>query len=269
MKDRILNVLITGAASGIGAQSAILFAENGHNVYGIDVSPCPDCKGITAYKADITDGEALNGIKNELESRGIIIDLIINVAGVHTMASLAEDDIAHMKRVLEINLVGTLTVNRIFHSLLATHGRIVIVTSEVAPLAPMPFNGLYNVSKTALDCYAQALRQEIGLIGQKVITIRPGAIETPLAHGSLKATQALADRTRLYKKQASRFLGLTKSFMGTPIKPSKRAALIYKAAISEHPRTVYSKHRNPGLVLLSILPADLQCFIIKMLLGNT
>ena len=166
MKKRNLNVLITGAASGIGAQSAALFAANGHRVYGIDVSPCPAIEGVTSYKADITCAEALSKIKNELESRDIIIDIIINVAGVHTMASLAEDDIAHMKRVVEINLVGAITVNRIFHSLLAERGRIVIVTSEVAPLAPMPFNGLYNVTKTALDCYAQALRQDIGLIGQ-------------------------------------------------------------------------------------------------------
>ena len=51
-----------------------------------------------------------------------------------------------------------------FNKLLKENGRIIITTSEVAPLAPMPFNGIYNVTKTALDSYSQALRQELNLI---------------------------------------------------------------------------------------------------------
>jgi len=144
----------------------------------------------------------------------------------------------------------------------------VIVTSEVASLDPMPFNGLYNVSKTALDCYAQALRQELNLIGQIVITVRPGAIKTPLCYGSLTDTEALASSTELYKSQASRFLGLTKAFMGKPLEPKKLSKLIYKATVKKHPRLIYKKHRNPGLVLLDLMPKRLQCFIIKSLLNR-
>ena len=91
-------------------------------------------------------------------------------------------------------------MSRLFHSLLTESGRIILVTSEVAYLDPMPFNGLYSVSKTALECYAQALRQEINLLDQKVITIRPGAIKTPLCDGSLTDTESLAAATELYKK---------------------------------------------------------------------
>ena len=69
------------------------------------------------------------------------------------------------------------------------------MTSEVASLDPMPFNGLYNVSKTALDSYSQALRQELNLLGQVVITIKPGSIETPLSEGSLVDTKNLAENT--------------------------------------------------------------------------
>ena len=83
------------------------------------------------------------------------LDAIINIAGIHKMASLVESDYPEMKKVVDINLCGTMLVNRVFHECLAANGRVVIVTSEVAAFDPMPFNGLYSVTKTALDAYAQ------------------------------------------------------------------------------------------------------------------
>jgi NAD(P)-dependent dehydrogenase (short-subunit alcohol dehydrogenase family) len=182
------------------------------------------------------------------------------------MASLVETDFDKIKKVIDINLVGTMLVNNTFHPLLKEKGRILIVTSEVAGFDPMPFNGLYNVSKTGLESYAQALRQELNLIDQKVITIRPGAIETPLASFSMDDTKALADQTKLYEKQASKFYKIARKFMGTPIKAEKIAKIIYKAATCKHPKIIYKKHQNLGLVLLNLLPLRLQCFVIKMLL---
>ena len=156
--------------------------------------------------------------------------------------------------------------NRIFHSLLVAKGRVVIVTSEVAALDPMPFNGLYSTAKTALDTYAQALRQELNLLGQKVITVRPGAVQTPLCAGSVSATKDLAQTTRLYQKQAKNFSRIAAKFMGKPIMPEALAAVIYRAATAKRPKLIYKKHCNPGLVLLSLLPKRWQCAVIKALL---
>jgi NAD(P)-dependent dehydrogenase (short-subunit alcohol dehydrogenase family) len=217
--------------------------------------------------ADITDEASLHIVQTYLQDNGIVLDAILNIAGIHMMASLVESDYSRMKKVVDVNLAGTMLVNRVFHPYLKRDGRIVIVTSEVASMDPMPFNGLYNVTKTALDCYAQALRQELNLIGQRVITVRPGAVATPLSNGSVKATADLADTTVLYQKQAGRFCSIAAKFMGTPIAPKKLAALIYKATTSKHPKLTYQIHRNPGLVLLSLLPKRWQCAIIKLLLN--
>lgn len=259
-----MNVLITGAASGIGAAVKDYFLAKGHNVYAIDINKIEEGKNLKSYISDITNEESLKKIKEEIKD--IELDIILNIAGIHMMASLVESDYRKMKKVIDINLCGTMLVNRIFHSLLKEKGRIVIITSEVASFDPMPFNGLYNVSKTALDSYAQALRQEINLLGQKVITVRPGAIETPLSGGSLVGTEKLANETVFYKKQASKFLGIVKKFMGKPIKTEKLAKFIYKLSMKKHPKLIYKKHRNIGLVLLSVLPKRLQCWIIKTIL---
>lgn len=261
-----MNLLITGAASGIGRAAAELFAKQGHTVFGIDVSPVSEAAPFRCFVADITDEQSLLPVRDHLQENGIALDAIVNVAGIHRMVSLVESDYPRMKQVVDINLCGTMLVNRVFHGCLAEKGRIVIVTSEVAAFDPMPFNGLYNVTKTALDAYAQALRQELNLIGRKVITIRPGAVATPLSSGSVKATKDLADTTVLYKKQAKNFSFLAAKFMGTPIPPEKLAALIGRAVTAKHPRLIYQKHRNAGLVLLSLLPKRWQCAVIKLLL---
>ena len=260
------HILISGAASGIGLSTAKQLTEMGHTVYAIDIKMPTDSDGATCFMADIRSESDLIEIKSELCEKKVRLDAIICVAGVHTMAALAESDFADIKRVIDVNLLGTMLTVRVFHSLLAPTGRVVIVTSEVATYTPMPFNGLYNVSKTALDCYADALRQELNLLGQKVISVRPGAVATPLATSSADTTDTLAKTTVLYKKESVHFASLVKKFTGTPISPEKMAKTVCRATLSYHPKFSYSKHRNPGLVLLNILPKRLQCFIIKMLL---
>ena len=260
-----MNVLITGAASGIGRATADYFIERGHCVWGIDITPMEERSNFCTFTADITDEISLLRVRDTLKD--IRLHVIVNIAGIHQMASLVESDFASMKKLIEINLCGTMLVNRVFHSLLQPDGRILIVTSEVATLDPMPFNGLYNVSKTALDTYAQALRQELNLIGQKVITIRPGAVATPLSNGSVKGTADLAASTVFYSRQAKKFSKIAAQLMGKPIAPKKLAKLLYKAAIAKHPRLSYHKNRHLGLVLLNVLPKRWQCAVIKLLLG--
>ena len=259
-------VLITGASSGIGKSLKDIFLQNNYHVIALDIKEIDPQDNLDSFICDITNKESLQNVKNTLDKQNIKLDYIINVAGIHMMASLVESPLDQMQRLININLNGTMSVNRIFHSLLKEKGRIIIITSEVASFDPMPFNGLYNVSKTALDTYAQALRQELNLLNQKVITFRPGAVKTPLCDSSLTGTQNLVDSTILYKKQAGKFLKLVTMFMGKPLSPTKMAKFIYKKSIKKHPKLIYKKHQNIGLVLLSILPKRWQCAIIKGIL---
>ena len=261
-----MNILISGAASGIGLAVCKKLTSLGHSVYALDVKSVEKMQGVESFEVDVCDGASLGAIAERLLASGVTLDAIILAAGVHDMASLVETDFARIERLIGINLVGTMRVAHAFHQLLSPRGRFVIVTSEVATYTPMPFNGLYNVSKTALECYADALRQELNLIGQRVVTVRPGAVETPLAKGSANSTERLALETKLYKNEAKHFSGIVKKFTGVPMKAEKMAKLIVKAALVRRPHLSYSKHRNPGLVLLSLLPRRVQCAVIKLLL---
>ena len=263
---KIMNVLITGAASGIGKATRDLFLRQGHSVFSIDVKPIEAKEGLCPFTADITDEEALLSVFEALRQKQVRFQAIVNLAGVHDMLSFAETDTGRFRRLINVNLMGPICVNKVFHPLLDEKGRVVLITSEVACLDPMPFNGGYTVTKTALDCYAQALRQELNLLGQKVITVRPGAVKTELCLSSISATQRLADETVLYKKQAARFVRIAKRFMGTPAAPEKIAKLIYRASTVRRPRLLYKKHLNPGLILMNLLPKRAQLRLIKTIL---
>ena len=259
-------ILVTGAASGIGRAAAAYFAERGYTVLALDILEMPPEDGIRPFRADVTSEAELSAVRDTLLSEGITLDVILSVAGLHRMASFVEGDFEVIRRLLDVNLLGVMQTNRVFHSLLAPGGRVVIVTSEVATYDPLPFNGLYTVSKCALESYAQALRQELALLGQKVVTVRPGAVETPLSGGTLSAAEQLEQRTVLFRREAAHFTRLTARFMGVPIKPERLAPTIFRAATARRPRLSYAKHRHVGLILLSCLPKRLQCAIVRLLL---
>ena len=263
-----MTVLLTGAAGGIGAAAADFFLARGWQVYAIDITPIPPREGLIPLCADITDPTALARVAADLAARDVTLDAMLLAAGIHRMVSLVETDADALRRVMEVNALGTMQTVRAFHPLLAARGRVVIVTSEVGALAPLPFNGLYSVSKATLEAYAQALRQELGLLGQTVVTVRPGAVATPLCSDSLSHTEQLTHSTVLYRSQSHRFLSLTRACMGRPITPDKLAPTLFRAVTAKHPRLSYAKHRNLGLVLLGMLPLRLQCFIIRVLLNR-
>ena len=263
-----MKLLITGAASGIGRAVCKRAIECGHEVYALDIAQVEGPCGAACYRADITSSDSLLAVRDALAAQGTVFDAIITVAGIHAMASLVEDDFALTEHLMDINLIGTMRTVHAFHPLLRAGGRVVIVTSEVGTLEPLPFNGLYSISKCALESYAQALRQELGLLGQRVVTIRPGAIETPLAVSSIDATERLAERTELYRSQAARFAGIARRFMGKPISPERLARLIVRVCEKKRPRLAYSKNRSAGLVLLNLLPKRAQCAVIRLLLGG-
>lgn len=262
------NILITGAGSGIGKALKEKCLKEGHIVYAFDILEMERTDNLHPFKVDICDESSIENVRKKFEKENIKLDIIYNIAGIHKMASLVETDYETIKKVIDVNLLGTILVNRTFHQFLKNDGRIIIITSEVASFDPMPFNGLYSISKSSLDIYAQALRQELNLIGQKVITFRPGAVETPLCSSSLIETENLVNNTSLYREQSSKFLKLVSMFMGKPIPVDEMANFIYRKSMKEHPRIIYKKHQNLGLVLLNVLPKRWQCRIIKTILNH-
>ena len=262
-----MKVLLTGATSGIGRAVTEYLRAKDVYVYALDIATQDTADdNVTYIKCDVCSQNDLLRAKSLLQKDGVILDAIVNIAGVFIIDSFIEVEESALRKLFDVNFFAVTAVNKTFYPLLKKDGRILITTSEVAPLDPMPFNGIYNVSKTALDGYAQSLRQELNLLGQRVITIRPGAFNTALAQGSLTKTKELTDKTVLYKEQSGKFYGLVKMFMGKPKPPEKIAKTYYKALTTKSKKIIYKKHTNKLLLLMNLLPKRLQVFIVKTLL---
>ena len=138
--------------------------------------------------------------------------------------------------------------------------------SELACLDPLPFTGIYAVSKGALEKYAFSLRMELNLLGIDVSVIRPGAVKTGLLDVSTAALDKFCQRTELYKCNAERFKKIVDSVENKNIPAQRIADIALKILKKKNPRYVYNINRNPGLRLLSVLPDRLQVKIISLLL---
>jgi NAD(P)-dependent dehydrogenase (short-subunit alcohol dehydrogenase family) len=174
-------VIITGAASGIGAATAMALRERGAEVVGLDRTAAD---GIEA--CDVTDQSAVDAAVAAAVERLGGLDALVNCAGIGIPQSAAQRPDADAARVLEVNLLGTWRVTAAaLPALRASRGRVVNISSGLAHLA-VPFATAYGASKRAVVGYSDQLRAELG-DEITVTTIYPGYIRTPIHDASREA----------------------------------------------------------------------------------
>ena len=262
-------VVVTGASGGMGKATCELLAKKGFHVFALDIKTHPDFENnefVTPIVTDLTDGQSVINAFNTVKSITKSIRAIIHFAGIYCLDSLVEMSEEKFIRAFNVNLFGAFRVNKTFLSLLQKDGRIIITSSELAPLDPLPFTGLYAITKGALDKYAYSLRMEVGLLGIKVSVIRPGAVKTGLLGDSTRELENFCKNTTLYDCNAPRFKKIVDSVEAKNVSPEKVANLAGKALLAKHPKQVYNINRNPLLLILNGLPRTWQTSIIKGIL---
>ena len=255
--------VLTGAAGGMGSAVRSLLENSGFTVWSLDIA---DLSCEHYIKADITDQKSLEQAFLRIKEESPGVDAIIHTAGIYDMNSLVEMPDEQLKRIFEINFFAAASVNRVFMPLLNPGSRIIMISSELAPLDPLPFTGIYGITKNAVEKYAYSLRMELQLLGHYVSVIRPGAVKTGFLNQSQKKIERFCSSTVLYKDTSRRFLGLVNSIETANVEPGKIAETVLKALTSKRPRYVYNINRSPLLRILNALPQRLQNHVIKMIL---
>jgi len=260
------SAIVTGVAGGMGHAAARRLIEDGFAVFGLDIHRPEELPGMTFIKADLTDAASVEEARRQVAASTEQIDCIVNLAGMYDLGSLVEMDEAEFLRIFDVNLFAVYRVNKAFLPLLGKGGRVLITSSELAPLDPLPFTGIYGVTKAAVEKYAYSLRMELQLLGCRVIVLRPGAVDTGLLDVSTKRLGDFCAGTTRYACNAQRFRRIVDRVEARKVPPEKVAALISRALGARRPRYVYKINRNPLLLLLSALPDHWQCGVIKKLL---
>ena len=183
----IKRVVITGAASGIGAATAAELRSRGARVVGLDVRPA----GEDVIECDVRDQASVDrGVAEAIERLGGGLDVLINNAGIGSIESTGEPPGERALAVLDVNMLGAWRVTAAaLPAVREARGRVVNVASGLAYLT-VPFAPAYSMSKRALVAYSDALRLEHG-DAITVTTVYPGYIRTPIHDITREAGLAL------------------------------------------------------------------------------
>lgn len=262
------NILITGAYGGMGQAAAERLAAMDCRVFALDRTVQPPQENIIPIKADVTSPESLQDAFAQVRQHTDTLDGILHFAGIYMLDSLVEMDEADFHRIVDVNMFGPFAVNKVFLPLMRSGSRILIVTSELAPLDPLPFTGIYAVTKAALDKYAYSLRMELQLLGISVSVLRAGAVQTDMLGVSTDHLERFCKHTKLYRCNAQRFRDIVNRVEARCIPPKKIAAKAVNILQKRRPAFAYSINRNPLLLLLNMLPKRLQLWAIRIVLKN-
>lgn len=187
-------VLITGASSGFGLHGAQALAARGHRVFaamrdvaGRNAKAAETLRaaaapaGITVVEMDVTSTESVDRAVAETDAAAGRIDAVIQNAGVMFLGPAEAFTPEQFARQLDINAVGTFRVARAALPVLRRGGGgLLLNVSSVGGRITLPFAGLYNASKWAVESLTEALRLEASAFGIECVLLEPGPFATNL-----------------------------------------------------------------------------------------
>jgi NAD(P)-dependent dehydrogenase (short-subunit alcohol dehydrogenase family) len=255
--------LVTGAGTGLGCATAKLLASHGWQVYGTHLtSQSPDALkvgGVTPIVMDITDEksvkEGYERIAREVGDAGLAT--LVNVAALAEIAGGVIEGVSmdRIKALFDVNVFGTLRVIQTFLPLLRAHGpaRIVNVGSTATRL-PIPFTGIYAISKFAIMGITNSLRFELAPFGIQVTSIEPGAMDTPMTADHQANMEKTWSRmppyvTQLYRPLLGPTLAAMKDGLEKADPPELLARVIYKALQAKKMKMRYVGGRGTSSIV--------------------
>lgn len=180
-----MNILITGAASGIGYNTGMKLAKNGYNVFfSVETDKQlevlrekieNDKLHIGSFKLDIKDEKDRQKIKD------MDIDVLVSNAAIGIGGSILEANMDDVRDNYEVNVFSNFEIIKIVleNMIKKNSGKVIIMSSMISNI-PIPFLGIYASTKASISMLGNCLRKEVKLINKNIdITlIEPGIYKT-------------------------------------------------------------------------------------------
>jgi len=208
VSNRNQYALITGATSGFGYELAKLFAKDSFNLvlvarseerlqevanelktaYNIEVTP---------ISADLFQPTAAKEIYDEVQTRGIVVNYLVNDAGQGEWGRFIDIDLQRSLDIIQLNISSLVALTRYFGADMATRGEghILQLGSE-AGKAPMPLLSVYAATKAFVISFSAAISNELEGTGVHVTVLLPGAADTDFFH------KANMEHTKTYREDS-------------------------------------------------------------------
>jgi short-subunit dehydrogenase len=176
-------ILITGASSGMGKDTALRLLDEGHTVYGAArrVEQMADIQkaGGHVIKLDITDHDSVVACIKHIQKEQNRIDVLWNNAGYGLYGSVEEIPIEAAKHQFEVNLFGLADITKeVLPIMRSQKSGLIINTSSMGGKVYTPLGSWYHGTKHALEGWSDCLRLEAKQFGINVVILEPGAIKS-------------------------------------------------------------------------------------------
>jgi NAD(P)-dependent dehydrogenase (short-subunit alcohol dehydrogenase family) len=181
-------ILITGASSGFGRDTAETLRRAGHTVYasmrGVqgknrEAAEALRKLGIKTVELDVSDDASVEaGVENVLAEAGTI-DVLVNNAGIASAGVTEAFTTEQAKAIFDTNVIGLLRVTRaVLPSVRRQHDGLIINLGSILGRVTFPFVGIYGASKFAVEALTDSLRYELSQLGVEVVEVQPSGYPT-------------------------------------------------------------------------------------------
>lgn len=253
-------VLLTGGSAGIGSATAQYLMKQGYTVYAAsrrgseNIDDNTSGGKIIGLCADVTIPESLeNAVSRIMEEQGELSAVICN-AGNGIAGSVEDTSLEEARYQMETNFFGVLNTIKaclpIFRE--QNHGKIIAISS-VAAVAPIPFQGFYSASKSAIMLLMQSLSMEVKPYNIKCTCILPGDVKTDFT-SSRKYTEAST-------LPSSEYTNAMKAAVQTMEKDEQNGMMPIVIAKAIHK---VLRKKNPGYVVVPNITYKTLCLIMKL-----
>jgi NAD(P)-dependent dehydrogenase (short-subunit alcohol dehydrogenase family) len=217
VKDKV--ALITGAASGIGKETARLFAKEGAHVIVVDLNEVEGHQTVekieqehgraTFIKVDITDEESVREMVETIQRKHETIDILFNNAGISGIGPLHEVTLGEWNKVFNVNVAGVFLVSKYVLPLMMRNngGSIINMSSCIAEIG-LANRASYAASKGAILSLTKSMQVDYAEYNIRVNALMPGTIYTPFVEEYLSREEdPEAAIASIKKRQLSGDLG--------------------------------------------------------------
>lgn len=264
-------VLLTGGSAGIGSATAQYLMKQGYTVYAAsrrgseNIDDNTSGGKIIGLCADVTIPESLeSAVSRIMEEQGELSAVICN-AGNGIAGSVEDTSLEEARYQMETNFFGVLNTIKaclpIFRE--QNHGKIIAISS-VAAVAPIPFQGFYSASKSAIMLLMQSLSMEVKPYNIKCTCILPGDVKTDFT-SSRKYTEASTLPSSEYTNAMKAAVQTMEKDEQNGMMPIVIAKAITKVLKKENPKPVVVPHITYKLLylLIKLVPTSLKIWVIS------
>lgn len=263
-----MDILISGASTGIGRASAIHLARKGHAVWaGVRTEKSFDdlkklnVRGLTPILLDVTNSKSILAAVSELKKKAGMLHALINNAGVAVGGPIEGLSMDDWRRQFEINFFGLVELTKACLPMLRESKGRVINMSSLAGRIASPYLGPYSASKYALEAFSDSLRREVRKYGVRVSIVEPGPIATPIWEKSVTTATHLKSELsdeimQLYGASLQKFFDNMQKAGATASPVSVVIKAVEHALTAREPRSRYPVGRGVGFMtkVSNVLP---------------